>query len=105
MAKLSKEELKAKIDTLSLTDEEKISMLEDIEDSMESEDTSAIDELQAKYDELKVKYDESLQKYKDRFLSGSEEPENKEESEETESEDETEDLKFEDLIDEKGDLK
>ena len=101
--KLSKEELKAKVDTLSLSDEEKISLLEDIEDSMnvqESVDTSAIDELQAKYDEL-------LQKYKDRFLSGSEEPENKEnESETEESEDEeTEDLKYEDLIDEKGDIK
>ena len=101
--KLSKEELKTKVDTLPLSDEEKISLLEDIEDSMEvqeSVDTSAIDELQAKYDEL-------LQKYKDRFLSGSEESENKEnESETEESEDEeTEDLKYEDLIDEKGDIK
>ena len=101
--KLSKEELKAKVDTLPLSDEEKISLLEDIEDSMEvqeSADTSAIDELQAKYDEL-------LQKYKDRFLSGSTEPENNEnnESETEESEDEeTEDLSYEDLIDEKGDI-
>lgn len=99
--KLSKEELKAKVDTLPLSDEEKISLLEDIEDSMEvqeSADTSAIDELQAKYDEL-------LQKYKDRFLSGSEEPENNESETEESEDEETEDLKYEDLIDEKGDIK
>ncbi len=35
MAKLSKEEFKAKIDTLPIDEEVKIELLEDVEDSME----------------------------------------------------------------------
>ena len=59
--KLSKDELKQKIsESITDNDELVVSLLEDLEDSM-NEDSSNNDELQAKYDEL-------LSKYKERFL-------------------------------------
>lgn len=63
--KLSKEELKQKVNELVTDNEIAIQLLEDIEDSMEvgEVDTSKIDELQAKLDDLQ-------EKYKQRFLKG-----------------------------------
>ena len=63
--KLSKEELKSKVNELVKDNEVAIELLEDIEDSMEvgEIDTSKIDELQAKLDDLQ-------EKYKQRFLNG-----------------------------------
>ena len=65
--KLSKEDLKAKVNELVTDNEIAIQLLEDIEDSMEvgEVDTAKIDELQAKFDDLQ-------EKYKQRFLSGEE---------------------------------
>lgn len=63
--KLSKEELKTKVNDLVTDNEIAIQLLEDIEDSMEvgEVDTAKIDELQAKLDDLQ-------EKYKQRFLKG-----------------------------------
>ena len=63
--KLSKEDLKQKVNELVTDNEIAIQLLEDIEDSMEvgEVDTSKIDELQAKFDDLQ-------EKYKQRFLKG-----------------------------------
>lgn len=63
--KLSKEDLKAKVNELVTDNEIAIQLLEDIEDSMEvgEVDTAKIDELQAKLDDLQ-------EKYKQRFLKG-----------------------------------
>lgn len=63
--KLSKEELKQKVNELVTDKEIAIQLLEDIEDSMEvgEVDTTKIDELQAKLDDLQ-------EKYKLRFLKG-----------------------------------
>jgi hypothetical protein len=63
--KLSKEELKQKVNELVTDNDIAIQLLEDIEDSMEvgEVDTSKIDELQAKLDDLQ-------EKYKQRFLKG-----------------------------------
>ena len=63
--KLSKEELKQKVNELVTDNDIAIQLLEDIEDSMEvgEVDTSKIDELQAKFDDLQ-------EKYKQRFLKG-----------------------------------
>ena len=65
--KLSKEELKNKVNELVQDNDIAIQLLEDIEDSMESGeiDTTALDELQAKFDELQTKY-------RERFLKGEE---------------------------------
>lgn len=74
--KLSKEELKAKVNELVTDNEVAIALLEDIEDSMEVADidTSKIDELQAKLNDLQ-------EKYKERFLKGEESEEDKKEEE------------------------
>jgi hypothetical protein len=63
--KLSKEDLKAKVNEIVTDNDIAIQLLEDIEDSMEvgEVDTSKIDELQAKLDDLQ-------EKYKQRFLKG-----------------------------------
>lgn len=63
--KLSKEELKQKVNELVTDKDIVIQLLEDIEDSMEvgEVDTTKIDELQAKFDDLQ-------EKYKQRFLKG-----------------------------------
>lgn len=63
--KLSKEELKQKVNELVTDNEIAIQLLEDIEDSMEvgEVDTTKIEELQAKLDDLQ-------EKYKQRFLKG-----------------------------------
>ena len=63
--KLSKDELKQKVNELVTDNEIAIQLLEDIEDSMEvgEVDTAKIDELQAKFDDLQ-------EKYKQRFLKG-----------------------------------
>lgn len=82
MAKLSKEELKKKIDE-KITDEDlKIELLEDIEDSVDvSDDTEKVEK--TAYDEVVAERDEIKRKYKERFLSAEEVKENTEESEET----------------------
>lgn len=65
--KLSKDELKQKVNELVTDNDIAIQLLEDIEDSMETGevDTTKIDELQAKLDDLQ-------EKYKQRFLKGDE---------------------------------
>lgn len=85
--KLSKDELKKKIDEVIQDDETKISLLEDIEDSMEVSDESEKVEKTA-YDEVVTKYEELKEKYKERFLKGEEVE--KTEDEETEDEEEKE---------------
>lgn len=86
--KLSKEELLAKINGLEIGDEIKMSLLEDVADSLEipEESNGELEEIKAKYEELK-------EKYKARFLGGNEE-EKAEEKEEK-----VEELKEEEVID------
>lgn len=88
--KLSKEELKTKVNELVTDNEIAIQLLEDIEDSMEvgEVDTARIDELQAKLDDLQ-------EKYKQRFLKGDDkkDTEDKKEVEEELEEKEVIDIK------------
>ena len=102
MAKMSKDELISKINGLEIDDNVKIELMEDVTDSMEvtpEVDNSELEEVKAKYEELKTKY-------KERFLKGDEVATETEvvEKEEVE-EDEEEPRKYEDLFDEKGELK
>lgn len=90
--KLSKEELKKKIDEKIEDEDLKIELLEDIEDSVDiSEDETEKVEKTA-YDEVVAERDEIKRKYKERFLSGEEVKENTEESEESEESEETEEV-------------
>lgn len=86
--KLSKEELKQKINDLAVDDDVKITLLEDVEDSFETTEDSS-EELKA----LQTKYEELKEKYKSRFLTGKEEDkkedDKKEELEEQEIVEET----------------
>ena len=88
--KLSKEDLKSKVNELVTDNEIAIQLLEDIEDSMEvgEVDTNKIDELQAKLDDLQ-------EKYKQRFLKGDDkkEAEDKKEVDEELEEKEVIDIK------------
>lgn len=88
--KLSKEELIEKINSLAIDDEIKISLMEDISDSVD-----VVDDHSEEVEELKAKYEELKNKYKERFLSG--DPEEK--SEEKEEDDSEEELKEEEVID------
>jgi hypothetical protein len=100
--KMSKDELISKINGLEIDDETKISLLEDITDSMEvaeEVDNSELEEVKAKYEELKTKY-------KERFLKSDEVATETEVVEKEEVEDDEEEpRKYEDLFDEKGELK
>lgn len=77
--KLSKEELKQKVNELVTDNDIAIQLLEDIEDSMEvgEVDTSKIDELQAKLDDLQ-------EKYKQRFLKGDDKKDDEDKKEDDE---------------------
>lgn len=100
--KLSKDELISKINGLEIDDNVKIELMEDVTDSMEvapEVDNSEIERLKAENEDLRAKY-------KERFLKGDEVATETEvvEKEEVE-EDEEEPRKYEDLFDEKGELK
>ena len=77
--KLSKDELKQKVNELVTDNDIAIQLLEDIEDSMEvgEVDTAKIDELQAKLDDLQ-------EKYKQRFLNGDDKKDAKDKKEDDE---------------------
>lgn len=80
--KMSKDELISKINGLEIDDEVKISLLEDVTDSMEvapEVDNSEVEEIKAKYEELKTKY-------KERFLKGDETKDEEKEEKEDELE-------------------
>lgn len=72
--KKSKEEIKTTIDETIEDTDKKISLLEDIEDSMNGEkdvvEKSFYDDLESKYNELNSKYVDLQEKYKARFFSG-----------------------------------
>lgn len=108
--KLSKEDLKAQVDSLEVADDVKIELLENIEDSVEvtEVDTSELDTLRAEldktkadYEDLNAKYEELKIKYKERFLQG----DPVEVEVETEEETTEGPRKFEDLFDEEGEIK
>ena len=81
--KLSKEELSAKINDLDIDEEVKISLLEDIADSV---DVEAEPQENGELEELKIKYESLREKYKERFLKGSDETEEKEDDDELKEE-------------------
>ena len=67
MAKITKDELKNKISSLVENTEVAVELLEDVEDSFEVEDKTALEEANQKLAESETKYNELLTKYKNRF--------------------------------------
>lgn len=90
--KLSKDELKAKIDEKIGDEDLKIELLEDIEDSMEVETEEKESVSKEDFDKVVAERDEIKRKYKERFLS-------KDEEKEDEKEEVEEGLKEEEVID------
>ena len=87
--KLSKEELISKINGLEIDDEVKISLLEDVTDSMEA--TSEVDNTEL--EEVKTKYEELKTKYKERFLKGDDKKDEEEKEDDEMEEKEVIDVK------------
>lgn len=104
--KLSKKDLLKKINEKITDVDLATELIEDVEDSFEGADTT---ELEQQIEDLQTKNAELKQKYKDRFLKGNDgdvDPNKKNPTNEDEDEDEPEQpKKFEDLFNEKGELK
>ena len=83
--KLTKQELKQRIsDSIIDNDDLVISLLEDIEDSMNEDSTVNVlnETLQKENEDLKYKYEDLKARYKERFLNGDNAEEKKEENKE-----------------------
>lgn len=91
MAKYSAEELSSRINELELDDEVKISLMEDITDSVSPDESEELASIKAELEKAKADYEELKEKYKARFLKAVE-------SDEEEKED-TEDLEEKEVID------
>lgn len=78
MPKFSKEELSTRINELDIADDVKISLMEDISDSVD------VSNIEKERDEYKAKYEDAVAKYKDRFMMGDSKEENKEDFKELE---------------------
>ena len=90
--KLSKEELKKKIDEKIEDNDTKIELLEDLEDSFEIEADKGETVSKEDYETLKAEHESLKEKYKNRFLSKDEEKEEK-------TDDDGEELEEEKVID------
>ena len=91
MAKYSAEELSSRINDLELDDDVKISLMEDITDSVSPDESEELAGIKAELEKAKADYEELKEKYKARFLKAVE-------SDEEEKED-TEDLEEKEVID------
>ena len=105
--KLSKKDLLKKINEKITDVDLATELIEDVEDSFEGADTT---ELEQQIEDLQTQNTELKQKYKDRFLKGNDGDIDPNKKKPTTNEDEDEDepeqpKKFEDLFNEKGELK
>ena len=91
MAKYSAEELSSRINELELDDDVKISLMEDLTDSVSPDESEELAGIKAELEKAKADYEELKEKYKARFLKAVE-------SDEEEKED-TEDLEEKEVID------
>lgn len=92
MAKYSAEELSRRVNELELDDEVKISLMEDITDSVSTDESEELAVIKAELEKTKADYEELKEKYKARFLKAVE-------TEEVNDEVEDEDLEEKEVID------
>ena len=83
MAKYSAEELSSRVNELDLDDDIKISLMEDITDSVSPDESEELAGIKSELEKSKADYEELKEKYKARFLKAVE----SEEKEEVEDED------------------
>ena len=72
MAKFSAEELSSRINDLELDDKVKISLMEDITDSVSPSESEELSKLKEEVEKSKADYEELKEKYKERFLQAAE---------------------------------
>lgn len=84
MAKYSAEELSSRVNELELDDDVKISLMEDITDSVSPDESEELAGIKAELEKSKADYEELKEKYKARFLKAVESDEEKEEQEDLE---------------------
>lgn len=92
MAKYSAEELSSRINELELDDDVKISLMEDITDSVSPDESEELAGLKAEIEKAHADLEELKEKYKSRFLKAVE-------SEEVKEEVKDEDLEEKEVID------
>ena len=68
MAKYSAEELSSRVNELELDDDVKISLMEDITDSVSPDESEELASVRAELEKAKADYEELKEKYKARFL-------------------------------------
>ena len=93
MAKYSAEELSSRVNELELDDEVKISLMEDITDSVSPDESEELAGIKADLEKAKADYDELKEKYKARFLKAVESDEEEKEEQEDLEEKEVIDVK------------
>lgn len=79
MARFSAEELSSRVNDLELDDEVKISLMEDITDSISPDESEELSSLKSELEKAKADYDDLKEKYKERFLKAAEVEEVKDE--------------------------
>lgn len=84
MAKYSAEELSSRINDLELDDDVKISLMEDITDSVSPDESEELAEIKAELEKKAAELEELKEKYKARFLKAVESDEEKEDTEDLE---------------------
>lgn len=84
MAKFSAEELSSRINDLELDDDVKISLMEDITDSISPDESEELASLKEDISKKDAELEELKAKYKERFLKASDDKEEVEEKEDLE---------------------
>ena len=79
MAKFSAEELSSRVNDLELDDNVKISLMEDITDSITPDESEELAEVKSELEKAKADYEDLKEKYKERFLKAAEVEEVKDE--------------------------
>ena len=93
MAKYSAEELSSRVNELELDDDVKISLMEDITDSVSPDESEELAGMKAELEKSKADYEELKEKYKARFLKAVESEEKEEVKDEDLEEKEVIDVK------------
>ena len=93
MPKYSAEDLSSRINDLELDDEVKISLMEDITDSISPDESEELANIKSELEKSKADYEDLKEKYKARFLSAVKE------DEEVKEEVKDEDLEEKEVID------
>ena len=86
MSKFSAEELSSRINDLEIDDDVKISLMEDITDSISKDESEELATLKSELDKIKEEYDSLKEKYKSRFFEAVSTDEEKKDDEELKEE-------------------